>query len=151
MSVTPEYLPQGTATTLLSTELNSLANNTFSSAGSAQNNVQATSNFNGYPYARLVFSLAAPSGAFAANSALYFWFLRSIDGSTYEDGSTTTRPPDVVIPLRTDGSAQVTEVDVQLPFGNWKPIAENVQGSGSQALASTTNTVKVLPFTVQGT
>src|SRR5690242_729422 len=99
MATTAEYIVQSTATTLLSTELNTLAASAFSSAGAAINNVQATSNFNGYTNATLELVLAAPTAAFASNSAIYLWFLKSVDGTNYEDTSANPRPPDVVIPM----------------------------------------------------
>lgn len=150
MSVTPEYLPQSTSTALLATELNGIAAGAFSTLGGAFNNVQGTANLNGYPYAELEVVLAAPSSSFAANSALNLWFVKSIDGTDYEDASTTTRPPDCAIPLRTDGVAQRTTITVKLPPGYFKGIAQNSQGSGAVALAASGNTVKILPFTVQG-
>ena len=153
MATTAEYIVQATPTTLLSTELGNgtgLAANTFSAAGAAVNNVQATSNLNGYTNAYLELVLSAPSAAFAANTAIYLWFLKSIDGTNYEDTSANPRPPDVIIPVEANGSAQRITMDIKLPPGQWKPIAENVPGSGTQALGASGNTIKILPYTYQG-
>ncbi len=151
MATVTKGLLQNAVTTLLTTELNSLAAAAFCTLGTAIDNEPGVSNFDGYIEAELEFHLAAPSGAWAANSALNFWFIKSIDGgSTYEDGSTTTRPPDIAFPLRTDGSAQTTVVEAWLPIGFWKPMVQNSQGSSTQAFAATLNTVKVKPKTYEG-
>src|SRR4051812_40304985 len=110
MATTLEMIEQGTAVTLLTTELNSLANNTMSAAGSAQTNTQATSNFNGYVRGKVELNLGSPSGTVTAGTLIDLWFLRTIDGgSNYEDGSASISParaPDVVFPLRAVSTAQ---------------------------------------------
>ena len=154
MATTLEYIEQATATDLLTTELNTLADNTLSSAGTAVNNVQATSNFNGYPLCSIQFTMAAYSGTPTAGAALYLWFLKSIDGgSTYESGSSTILParaPDVIIPIQATASGpQICTIkNVPLPFGYFKPLAKTV-GVGL-ALAASGNKVTALPGTFQG-
>ena len=145
------------ATTLLSTELNSLANNAnvASSVGGASgvfdNTLGDGGVANGYQMADVEGVFAVFGSAPAAGSALLVWFLQTIDGTNYEDGSSSTtpvRPPDVVLPFQASTSAQrVTKSGVPLPAGKFKVLAQN-SGSG-QSLASSGNTVKVRPFTPQ--
>ena len=149
-ATTLNLIEQGTSTDLLTTELNSLADNTLSSAGSAVNNVFATSNFNGYPYGSIQFTMAAYTGTPSAGAALLLWFLKSIDGgSTYED-STSARPADVIIPIGAvaSGPQKITEQFIRLPVGYFKPIAKT-SGIGL-TLAASGNKVTVLPNSTQG-
>jgi hypothetical protein len=159
MAGTTIYTVQTTNTSLLTTEMNSLANAAFAvssvggSSGIFNNTVQTvgsiapTANLGGYLRAFLELVLAAPTGAFAANSAIYLWFLKSIDGSNFEDTTVTPRPPDVIVPIEANSSAQRITMDVKLPQGVWKLMAENVQGSSTQALASSGNKVTIQPYT----
>lgn len=150
MATTLEMLEQGSAVTLLSTELNSLANNTMCSAGSAQTNTQATSNFNGYVRGKIELNIGAPGGTLTANSTVDFWFLKTVDGSNYEDGSSSVTPqriPDVVFPMRNVSTAQRIVRECWVPVGTWKPIAKN-DGTG-QTLASSGNTIKIILNTDQ--
>ena len=135
------------AITLLSTELNSLANNTMCSAGSAINNVASgTANADGYVRGSVQLSLATYSGTPTANTGVSIWFLKSVDGgSTYEDGSSSVTParrPDLVIPVRALASGpQVITKQCWIPAGYFKPIAKN-DGTGI-TFASSGNTIKV--------
>lgn len=145
-----EYIEQSTATNLLTTEMNSLTTGSRTSAGSAINNVQATSNLNGYPYGSVQFLMAAYTGTPSAGAALYVWFLKSIDGgSTYED-TTSARAPDVIIPIGAvaTGPQKITIQNVQLPVGFFKAVAQNF-GTGL-TFASSGNILNVLPNTYQG-
>ena len=153
-ATTLNRIEQGTSTDLLTTQLNSLATNTMSSAGSAVNNVFATSNFNGYPFGSIQLTLATYTGTPTAGSSINVWFLKSIDGgSTYEDGSSSLQParaPDVIIPVETvaSGPQKITIQNVPLPVGYFEPIALN-NGLGL-SLASSGNKVTVLPNSYQG-
>jgi hypothetical protein len=151
MATSLEMIEQSTATTLLSTELNSLANGSNSSAGTARNNVQATANFNGYTRAKIELYLAAYSGTPSANTSVNVWFLRTVDGTNYEDGSSSVTParnPDVVMPVNATASGPQRIVrECFLPVGLFQPIAKNVIGI---ALAASGNTLKILPNTDQG-
>jgi hypothetical protein len=153
-ATTLNMIEQGTSSAVLTTQLNSLANNTMSSAGSAINNVYATSNWNGYPFASVQLVLAAYSGTPTAASSINVWFLKSVDGgSTYEDGSSSLQPvraPDVIIPVEavSTGPQKITIQNVKLPVGYFEPIALN-NGTGI-TLASSGNTITILPNSVQG-
>jgi len=153
MATTLQMVEQGTAVSLLTTELNSLANNTMCSAGSAVDNVQATSNLNGYVRAKLELVLATYSGTPAASTGVSVWFLKTVDGgSNYEDGSSSVTParvPDVVIPVRAVASGPQRVVrECWVPVGLWKPIAKN-DGTGI-SFAASGNTLKLLANTDQG-
>lgn len=142
---------QGTAVSLMTTELNSLANNAnvASSVGGSSGvftNTQGTSNFDGYPRAKIEFVMAAYTGTPAANSGLSVWFIKTVDGSNYDDGSSSVTPiraPDVFIQVRalTSGPQRIVR-DCWVPVGTFKVLARN-EGTGL-SLASSGNTLKVL-------
>lgn len=146
MPTTEKYL-LGTQTTLLSTELNSLANNALG-LGPAFDNTQAAA---GDGYTLCDVELAVTYGtAPAANTGVSVWLLGSQDGTTYEDGSTAITParlPDLVFPLRAVTTAQRIVRRVVLPFGKFKALGKN-DGTG-QSMAASGNTLKVRPVTKQ--
>jgi hypothetical protein len=132
----------GTIATLLSTELNSLANN-------ALNIGAAYSSSGGYLLAELEL-VATFAGSPTAGTGVSVWFLRAIDGTNYEDGGTSltpSRPADVTIPVEVTASAQRITRRCLLPPGTWKPLLKN-DGTG-QAMAASGNTLKILPLTYQ--
>lgn len=160
MSTTTEYLLQSTATTVLSTELNSLGAGSYALSSSSFDNENPTANFNGYTQALIEIVLATPSAGFAANSAIALYFIKSIDGTNFEDSESagaivSVQAPDYQWPITgtsADGTAKGKRIvrKVWLPPGNFKVMLGNIQGSGTQALAATSNTVKILPATTQG-
>lgn len=131
----------GTIQTVLSTELNSLANNA-AALGSAITLTSA-----GYLLAEVEL-VATFAAAPAATSAVSVWFLRDIDGTNYEDGSSSVTParrPDVVIDVRAVTTAQRNTKRCLLPPGTFKALALN--DNTFAALAASGNTLKVLPST----
>lgn len=155
MSTTTEYLLQGTATTVLSTELNGLGAAAYALSSSSFDNESGTANFNGYTDALLEMDLAAPSAAFAANSAIYLWWIKSQDGTNYEDSESggalvSAQAPDYQWPVAATANAQRIVRKVRIPPGNFKVMVANIQGSSTQAWAATGNTVKLKPCTTQG-
>src|SRR4051812_15932859 len=101
-AVVLKQVEQASAVTLLGSELNNLANNTMCAAGSALVNTVGTANTDGYVRAKVELLLAAYTGTPTAGAAVYVWFLKTLDGSNYEDGSasvTPARAPDLVIPV----------------------------------------------------
>jgi hypothetical protein len=152
MSTTRKWTQQGSAVTLLSTELNSLAAAGLAVSSSTINNSQGQTNLDGYTRAYVEANLAAPSAAFAANSTLDLWFLKQV-GSQTEDGSssvTPARPPDLSLPMQATSNAQHVILDVRLPPATLSILARNNQGGGSQALAASGNTVTLQAYTDQG-
>jgi len=134
---------RGTATTALSTGLNSLANNALVASS-------AITLSTGEPgYQRCEAELVVTYGtAPTANTACVVWLLREIDGTNYEDGGSTVTPsrnPDLVFPLRAVTTAQRIVVTGDLPPGSFVALLRN-DGTG-QAMASSGNTLKLRPVT----
>lgn len=143
MATTQNWV-RGTADTALSTELNSLANNSNAIKASAL--ALTTANYV-LAEAELVVTFGSTP---TANTSVSVWFLREIDGTNYEDGSASVTPPrnpDVVIPIRATTNAQRIIKQCILPPGNFKPLIRN-DGTG-QAFAATGNTLKIRPLTLQ--
>lgn len=148
MATTEKYL-LGSQTTLLSTELNSLANN-GTALGSAFDNTQGQTG-DGYTLCDLELLTGTWGGAPTANTGISFWFLTAQDGTNYEDGDNSTTParaPDAVFPLRAVTAAQRVVIRTWVPWGKFKPLGKN-DGSG-QAMNASGNTVKIRPVTTQG-
>lgn len=152
------YWDLGSVTTLLSTELNALASSSGLTAGAISsvggstglfNNVYSGGVLGGFPLGKYELELAAPSGAVAGG--VFVWFLNSVDGANYEDGSASiipARPADLIFPLRgVTSTAQRIILDRKpLPTGSFFVLL--AQNSG-QAFAGTLNTLKVTPVTNQ--
>lgn len=139
----------GSQATLLSTELNSLANN-GTALGSAYNNTIGGGSGDGYTLCDVELVVTYGSAP-TANTGVSLWFLQTQDGTNYSDGDNSTTPataPDVVFPLRAVTTAQRVVRRALLPWGNFKPLAKN-DGVG-QAMAASGNTVKVRPVTPEG-
>lgn len=144
----------GTAATILSTELNSLASNTYvvssvinstgiynNTAGSGSSSTSGDGYVEGYVLASLA------SSTVSANASLFLWWIKSLDGgSTFEDANTNmARSPDVTIPLENvTSTAQKVAIRCSLPGCYFKVYALN---SNSNSLASSGNTVTLLPYT----
>lgn len=147
----------GSVVTLLSTELNSLASSTaagaISSVGGtsgAFNNVAGGGVFDGYVKGQLELAIGAPAGTLTANTGANVWFLETVDGTNYEDGSASvipTRAPDVVFPVRAVSTAQRINRQCTLPPGTWFVL---VQHNTGQAWAASGNTLKLLNSTYEG-
>ena len=138
-------LISGTLQTLLSTELNSLANNAVA-IGSA---ITLTST--GYTRAHAELYISGMGGTPTANTAFRLWLLRTVDtGSNYEDGGTSVTPLRLAgcfFPIRAVSGAQRIIQEIWLPPGLFKPLILN--DGTSQALASSSNTLRILPFSEQ--
>lgn len=147
MSVTKYKL--GSQSSLLTTELNSLANNTNVITSAAFNNTQGGGSGDGYLLADL--ELVVSYGvAPTAGTGCSVWFIQTQDGTNYEDASasiTPARAPDVVFPVRAVTGAQRVIRTCSLPPGNFKVLIRN-DGTG-QAMASSANTLKVRPSTYE--
>lgn len=151
-ATTVNLIAQATLTTLLSTELNSLAKNTYSPLGPAFNNVFATTNFNGYILADLMLNLAAYTGTPTAGSYLGLWFIPAIDGTNYDNsGTTISIGADVLIPIDAlaSGPYQRTIRTKNFPVGQFKTLAYYSDSGTGITFAATGNTVKVRPVSFQ--
>lgn len=145
---TVEKFLLGSQASLLTTELNSLANNGTAIGSAYDNTVGST----GDGYSLCDVELVAQYGTSpTANTGVNLWFLMSEDGTLYEDGDNTLTParlPDAVFPLRAVTTAQRIVRRIMMPWGKFKPLAKN-DGTG-QAMAATNNTVKIRPVTREG-
>lgn len=148
MATTEKWL-LGSQTTLASTGLNSLANNSLA-AGSVYDNTVGAGGGDGYILCDL--ELVATFGtAPTAGTAVSVWFLLSQDGTNYEDGSSSVTParsPDCVLPVRAVTTAQRVVRRAWLPWGKITPLLKN-DGTG-QAFAASGNTLKIRNVTAQG-
>lgn len=156
MATTVKQTEQGAEVSLLTTELNSLANNTnvVSSVGGTSGvfaNTQGTTSFDGYVEGKVELNLGAPSTTVTANTDVQLWFLLAVDGTNYEDGGASVTParlPDLVIPLRAVSTAQRVARRCLIPVGSFKVLLRN-NGTGV-TLAASGNTVKVKLSSHQG-
>src|SRR4051812_19407209 len=100
MSDTTEKFVLGSQASLITTGMNSLANNALV-AGAAWDNTQGQT---GDGYTLCDVELVCTYGsAPTANTGVSVWLLSSQDGSNYEDGSASVTParlPDIVFPVR---------------------------------------------------
>ncbi len=99
----------------------------------------------------LVLTLGSTAGAFQTGGNLSCWFLQSLDGSTFENGSVAPpRAPDVVFPLPPTSLAVTTTFLSQgiarMPALNFKVLCQNNSG---QTLNASGNTVVLAPTAVQ--
>lgn len=160
MAAAIEKWALGTVTTLLSTELNSLATSSTLAAGKiatvggtsgAFNNVAGGGGFDGYKWGQFELNLGAPGGTMTAGTAAYVWFVQQVDGTNFEDGSDSIIPPrraDLVIPVRAVSGANrpFAPLLAMLPPGIWKPLLSHNTG---QTWNASGNTLKVMPVTSQ--
>ncbi len=137
----------GSQSNLLTTELNTLTNNSLA-IGSAFNNTVGQT---GDGYILCDLELVCTYGTNpTANTACLFWFIGSQDGTNYEDGdasTTPTRMPDAIFPLRVTTSGQRIIRRVPMPAGLFKPLLKN-DGTG-QSMAGSGNTLKIRPISHQ--
>jgi hypothetical protein len=137
-------LTRGTATNVLTTELNSLANNA-NALGAA---ITFSTGEPGYLQAEAELLIAGMGGTPTANTTFTVWLLREIDGTNYEDGGTSvtpTRVPDIIFPIRAVATAQRIIQVCSLPPGNFKALVRN--DATGQAMAASGNCLKLRPMT----
>lgn len=141
-AVVEKYL-LGTQTTLLSTGLDSLANNGLAISAEFDNTIGAA----GDGYTLCDVELVVTYGS-APTAGVALWFLGTQDGTNYEDGDASVTPaklPACVFPLRAVTTAQRIIRRVALPWGKLKALLKN-DGTG-QAMAASGNTLKIRPVT----
>lgn len=144
-----ERYRRGSIATVMSTDLNNMANNALVVAAADFDNA-AGGTGDGFTMAEYeaVFTFGtAPT----AGTVLAGWWLATPDGTNREDGSTSITParaPDFVFPVRAVTTAQRIVVDAPLPVGAVRMLLKN-DGTG-QALAASGNTVKIRPYTYDG-
>ena len=136
----------GTITTVLSTALNSLANNSnvLSSA------ITLSTGEPGYRFGEWELYIASSAAAMTANTAFTGWIIQALDGTNDEDGGTSVTPartPDLIFPVRAVSTAQRITWQSELPTGSFKVLLRN--DGTNQTVASSGNTLKVRPKTEQ--
>jgi len=151
MAVVLKQLEQGAAVTLMSTELNALANNagvTSSVGGTAGafSNVVGTANMDANPRGKIEFKMGGTVTVLTAGGSIKVWFLKSVTG--YESGTPPIRNPDVVIPLDALTVAQTVTRECLIPVGSFKVYAQN--SATGQAMPATLNVLSVLLNTDEG-
>ena len=129
-----------TIASVLTTEINSLANNGYTAASAAQ----GADGTGGHLFADLEF---VSGGAQSATNSIVgeVYLLRSADGTNYEATPSSTHPsPDAYAGQFVDASGSTTKRailrDVPNPPGLWKACYKNLSGSSH---AASGNTVKV--------
>lgn len=131
----------GTITTAISTEANSLANNT-GVLGAEQNNTALN-----YQFAHFEIVFGSGSNATAGN-LMKLYAAIALDGTNYDNLSTVANVAQAqylgAVVCRAATSHRLVLFDVPIPVGVKFKIAL-VNGSG-QALNSSGNTVKYLPY-----
>jgi len=142
--VSPQTWVQGAAQTYITTNT-ALTNNslvlseTFSASPA------------GYMFADCELNIASTSGTVTAGTTVLGWFKRSVDGTTFEDGSTTVTPrrnPDMSFPLDAVNTAQrIIRSDIRMPPGSFQLLIKN-DGTGV-SLQGTPWTVKCTLYTPQ--
>jgi hypothetical protein len=135
---TVTYTAPSSATSLLTTGLNSLANGARAISSTVADNRDLLGDF------ELVVDLAS---APTADSPIYLYFLEAPDGTNLEDGGTGITPsalPDVVFTVRAVNTAQrIVRTRIPLPNGDFAVLLVN--GSG-QAMEASGNTVKMWTY-----
>jgi hypothetical protein len=131
--------------TLLSTELNALANN---AAGAASSAIANHTNLDVYADIELVLGVLGP----VAPNYCTLYILEAIDGSNYPSATATilrNQPSQILCTFPLDTTAataqRVVVRNVVLPPGSFKVVLDNQSGD---TLAATGNTVKMITYNV---
>lgn len=128
---------------LLTTDLNSLANNTLSAASAAVNN---DTDLNIYADFELVLASLSPT----AGAYVSIYILEAIDGTNYPEATALrlkTTQLLLTIPLDTTATTaqRIAARNITLPPGKFKIVLDNQAGV---ALGASGNTLKMLPYNV---
>ena len=129
--------------TVLSTELNALANNTLSAASGA---IANQTNLDAYADFELVLASLSP----AAGAYITLYLIEAIDGTNYADATNLRLKTSQflgVFPLDTTAATaqRITLRNVVIPPSAFKIVLDNQAGV---ALAASGNTLKMLPYDV---
>lgn len=150
MSTTFKWLAPETIVTQESTSLNSLANSTSESTGKVLGSAIAneTDLYQLIDIEIVLASITSGSGS----PYIGIWFLYTLDGTNYDDGSTTVDPAKayaVTVPLKASytGAQRVVIEDIPIPPLGFKTLLQNNSGA---ALASSGNTFKYRRHFEQG-
>lgn len=145
MATSFKWVASASRGNVLTTELNSLANGAFSAVGPAYDN---TTNLDEWGACDITLaSLAAAAGGY-----LQVFLAVSLDGTTYEDGPSSTQPGShnlvATVALNATTSAKRTmSAYFRLPPNKFKFVLKNAAGV---ALGATLNTVALFTANEQG-
>lgn len=140
------------AETLMSTELNALASGSVvvsalgGTSGVFNNAISAQ-----VIWAPMILTLGSTAGAINTGGNVSCWFLQTVDGATFESGtSAPPRAPDVVFPLPATSvsgtSIFLSQGLVRVPALRFKLLCQNNSG---QTLNASGNAVVLAPTAVQ--
>jgi len=129
----------GSWQTVLSTELNSLANNAMALSAAITPDISVS--ITDVLYIEIGVDVSYGS-AVSAGGVISCWFIDQVDGS-YVDGDASTQPPEnpVQVLLRAVSGAQRRKVRSGAPPGTFKLLAKN--DNTGQSMAASNNTIKV--------
>ena len=145
--ISADAVAAASATTWLSTELNSLAANTDSSAsGTAYNNVPTSGSSTAGYFTAEVEVHAVFAAAISAGAVFQVFIVPELDGSTYADANSTSAQPIMAVPLGTGSTQDFIRFNIDIPPCNIKCFARH---SASQSLASSGSTIKIRPARIQ--
>ena len=150
MTTTSKWTTPEGIVTLMSTDLNSLANSTSESTGKVLSS--AIDNLTDLYLLMNIEVVLASITSGSGSPYIGLWFLFQADGTNYETGSTTIDPAKaqhVVIPLKASytGAQTVIIENIPIPPLPFKILLQNKAGA---ALASSGNTVKYRRHNEQG-
>jgi hypothetical protein len=112
---------------VLTTELNTLANNTFSALGTAYDN---TANLDRWGWVELSLASLTPT----AGACVYIYLVPSVDGTNYDNGPSSTNPAThllvATLSIQTGAAAKVavTQIPFSLPPSKFKFALKNQTG-----------------------
>lgn len=143
------YTDRRASVTVLGTELNSLANNTKCTAGSAIDNSSSGSNPQLDTFADFECNVTFGTNP-TANSLLDLYLIPSLDGTNYADIATV--PSSIYyacsFPVQANTSAQlIVAQGVRLPPGKFKAVLYN--NATGQTLAASGNTIEMFAYRMQ--
>jgi hypothetical protein len=140
----------GSSTTLLSTDLNALANNGYSVPSATYDNTIGQAG-NGATLCRFELFVTFAANP-TANTAVVVWLQRSYDGTNFESAPSSSigagASLQLSFPVNSGMTATRGVIDTPCPPGNFKASLKN-DGTG-QAFTASGHTLKVTPVTLQG-
>jgi hypothetical protein len=142
MATTQHQAYAAAIASVLTTDLNSIANAAISAASSAIDN---TSNLDLYD--DLTFTIATQGGTRSAGATVSVLMVQALDGTNYDDVEATCGQLVAVFPLDAATTArQVSVRDVPIPPGLFKYFVRNNTG---QAFASSGNILERRPHSIE--
>lgn len=152
LGATTLELAVGSVTSVFTTQMNSITNNSFTVASSAIDN-RIGQTMNGYSICRMIAHVVYAANP-SAGAAITGWFLKNSNVTTpaYETTPTSSitlnRLPDFVIPAVGGQTTTDTSVDVRCVGERFLVVIQNT--ASGQSWAASGNTLTILPLTLQG-